>query len=143
MENVKIKFLNDKATLPTKGSVDSAGWDLYAAESVIIEPYQTKKIGTGLSMELPSNTFMAIYPRSGLASKQGLRLANCVGVCDSDYRGEYCVVLYNDSSERRIVETGDRIAQAILQPYIPFEFETVEDLSDTERGEGGFGSTGV
>ena len=100
-------------------------------------------ISTGLSMELPEGTFLGIYPRSGLASKKGLRPANCVGVVDSDYRGPIMVALYNDSINPQEIEQGERIAQGILHSFIPMTFQEVEKLEDTERGNGGFGSTGT
>lgn len=142
--NIPIKVLNDKAHLPTRGSEFSAGYDLYAAidEPVTIQPHETEKIGTGLSFELPPGTFAAIYARSGIATKQGLRPANCTGVCDSDYRGEYIVALHNDSNEPRTINPGDRIAQVILSPYYEMKFTEFENLSETGRGAGGFGSTG-
>ena len=142
----RIKRLNDLAILPTKGSEQSAGWDLYAAilnKEIAILPGQTAKIGTGLSIELPIGTFGAVFARSGLATKQGLRPANCVGVCDSDYRGEYIVALHNDSNKIRIVRNGDRIAQLVIIPYVICDYEEVIELTETERGEGGFGSTGI
>lgn len=143
-QNVKVKVLNDLAHLPTRGSEDAAGYDLYAATSytIAIEPHTTVKIGTGLAFELPKGTFAGIYARSGLATKKGLRPANCVGICDSDYRGEYIVALHNDSNETQYVEPKERIAQMILQPYIPMYFTEFENLTETQRGEGGFGSTG-
>ena len=136
--------LSETAKEPTRGSQYAAGFDLYAdiKEPVEIAPHTTEKIGTGLAMELPDNTFAAIFARSGLATKEGLRPANCVGCCDSDYRGEYIVALHNDSDTTRIVEPGERIAQVVLLPFIPMHFKEVESLDETERGEGGFGSTG-
>ena len=141
---MNFKKLNDLAKTPTKGSTAAAGWDLYAASEydIWIQPHQTVKVGTGLAIELPTMTFGAIYARSGLATKQGLRPANCVGVCDWDYRGEYIVALHNDSEEEREVRNGDRIAQLVFLPYITGEIKVVDELSDTERGDGGFGSTG-
>ena len=141
---IKYKKLHDNAVQPTRGSEDAAGYDLYAAicDTVEIPPHQTVKIGTGLAFELPRFTFAAIFARSGLATKQGLRPANCVGVCDSDYRGEYIVAIHNDSNEIKYIQPGDRIAQMVLMPYIPMIFAKVGDLSETDRGEGGFGSTG-
>ena len=140
---IKVKKLNDKATLPTRGSEYAAGYDLYANldEPIEIKPGQTVKIGTGLSFELPINTFAAIFARSGLATKQGLRPANCVGVCDADYRGEYIVAIHNDSDIHQIIHPGERIAQMILMPFISMDFKEVDALTDTVRGEGGFGST--
>lgn len=136
--------LNELAKEPTRGSSAAAGYDLYAAidTDITIAPHTTIKVGTGLAFELPQNTFAAIFARSGLATKQGLRPANCVGVCDSDYRGEYIVAIHNDTDIEQTIAAGDRIAQMILMPYIPMIFKEVEELSDTERGSGGFGSTG-
>lgn len=144
MPRVKIKRLNEMAIIPTRGSKEAAGYDLYAAipESIRINPHETVKVGTGLAFELPKGTFGAIFPRSGLATKQGLRPANCIGVCDSDYRGEYIVAVHNDSNEIQMIAPGERIAQLILMPYIPMIFKEVDELSDTKRGAGGFGSTG-
>ena len=143
--DIKVKKLNELAKLPTRGSKYAAGYDLYAAidTPISIPPHTTVKIGTGLSFELPRDTFAALYPRSGLAAKQGLRLANCVGVCDSDYRGEYIVALHNDLNEAQLIEPGARIAQMILCPYIKMEFIETDTLEETERGSGGFGSTGA
>ena len=104
---------------------------------------RTAAVGTGLAMALPEGWFAAVFARSGLAVKQGLRPANCVGVCDADYRGEYIVPLYNDSTETRVVENGERIAQMVLLPCRTLEFRLTETLDDTDRGEGGFGSTGT
>ena len=142
---IKYTKLNEYAQEPTRGSAAAAGYDLYAAisDSVTIPAHSTVKIGTGLAFALPDNTFVAIFARSGLATKQGLRPANCVGVCDSDYRGEYIVAVHNDTDEEKIIEPNERIAQMVLMPYIPMMFEEVESLDETKRGEGGFGSTGV
>ena len=144
IKNINVKKLNDLAKLPTRGSEYAAGYDLYAATShnIEIQPHTTVKIGTGLSFELPQGTFAAIFPRSGIATKRGLRPANCVGVCDSDYRGEYIVALHNDTNEMQSIEPGERIAQMILLPYIEISFNEVEELSNTIRGDGGFGSSG-
>ena len=141
--NIKIKKLREDAKVPTRGSDFSAGYDLYAAidEPIEIQPHQTVKIGTGISMELPTDTFGAIFARSGLATKEGLAPANKVGVCDSDYRGEYIVAIHNHSEHTKIVEPGQRIAQLIVIPFYPIQFKEVEDLDETDRGEGGFGST--
>lgn len=145
MSEIKVKKIRKNAILPTYGSDKAAGADLYACIDelglITIEPHTTMKISTGLAMELPEGYFGAIFARSGLATKQGIRPANCVGVCDEDYRGEYIVALHNDTDEERIIRHGDRIAQLVLLPYIQCDF--VEDeLSETERGDGGFGSTG-
>ena len=146
MSMVQIKKLRENAVLPARGSAFAAGYDLCAClegdETVIIPPHHTVKIGTGLAFALPEGTFGAVFARSGLASKQDLRPANCVGVVDSDYRGECFVALHNDSNEERTVHHGDRVAQLVLLPFLPMEFEQVDTLPETVRGEGGFGSTG-
>lgn len=141
---IKIKKLTDTAKTPTRGSEYAAGYDLHAdvKEDVQIKPHETAKIGTGLAMEIPDGYFGAIFARSGLAAKEGLRPANCVGVCDSDYRGEYIVAIHNDSEETRTITAGERIAQLVVMPYLPVTFDEVAELTDTNRGEGGFGSTG-
>lgn len=141
---IKIKKLTDTAKTPTRGSEYAAGYDLYAdvKENVQIKPHETVKIGTGLAMEIPDGYFGAIFARSGLATKEGLRPANCVGVCDSDYRGEYIVAIHNDSEKTRTITAGERIAQLVVMPYLPVTFDEVSELTDTNRGEGGFGSTG-
>lgn len=145
--SVRIKKIYKDAILPHKGSDKAAAYDVHAYfENKMcryIEPHETLKVGTGLAMALPEGYFMGVYARSGLSTKQGLRPANCVGVCDEDYRGEYIVALHNDSNETRKVEHGDRIGQIILQPRVECDFIEVEELDDTERGIGGFGSTGV
>lgn len=145
MYNIKVKKIKENAKIPTRGSAAAAGYDLYSANEkpIIIKPGETAKIGIGLQIELPDNTFGAIYPRSGLAIKQGLRLSNCTAVIDSDYRGEYIVALYNDSNEERTIEPNERIAQLVLQRYEEMTFEEVDEVSETERGSGGFGSTGL
>lgn len=143
---IKIQKLYEDAEVPTYGSALSAGMDLYAHlgehEMLLIKPHETIKVGTGIAVEPPVGYFGAVFARSGLATKQGLRPANCVGVCDWDYRGEYIVALHNDSEEEREVRNGDRIAQLVFLPYIIGEIKVVDELSDTERGDGGFGSTG-
>lgn len=145
MVNVKIKFLNDLAKKPTKADGGCAGYDLYAAipNRLVIFPHETIKIGTGIALELPDNIFGAIFARSGIATKEGLRPANCVGVCDSSYRGEYIVPIHNDSNCSRYIEPGERIAQLIFLPFETATFNVVNKLSKTERGDGGFGSTGL
>lgn len=139
-----IEKMNDLAKIPTRGSAEAAGYDLYAASSYDIEiaPHSTVKIGTGLKMAIPRGYFGAIYARSGIAVKQGLRPANCVGVIDSDYRGEVIVALHNDTEEHQVVPTGSRIAQLIISPYTEVSIREFQ-LNETERGEGGFGSTGI
>ena len=142
---ISIQLLNDLAKIPTRGSEYAAGYDLYAATDYIIDiaPHSTVKVSTGIAMELPEGTFGAIFARSGLATKKGLRPANCIGVCDSDYRGEYIVPLHNDTDEMMSIEPGERIAQLIVMNFHPIEFNVVNSLSDTERGDGGFGSSGT
>ena len=141
---IQIKKLKENAIIPTRGSDRAAGYDLYACleNEVTIGAGETVKIGTGLSIAVPEGYFGAIFARSGLAAKEGLRPANCVGVADSDYRGEYIVALHNDSAISRVVTPGERIAQLVVMPYLSVEFEEVDSLDVTERGAGGFGSTG-
>lgn len=141
---INIKKLNEKAIIPTYGSAYSAGADLYALtdEEVVIQPGQTAFIHTGLATEIPEGYVGLVYARSGLACKQGLAPANKVGVIDSDYRGELVVALFNQSGEAKKVKYGDRIAQLVIAPYLKCEFIESEELSDTTRGAGGFGSTG-
>ena len=142
---INIQKLKNEALLPLRGSAFAAGYDLFAcpdAESVTIEPGETVRIGTGLAIEIPEGYFGAIFARSGLAAKQGLRPANCVGVADSDYRGEYIVALHNDSKETRVIHKGDRIAQLVILPFLAVDFQETSSLEETERGTGGFGSTG-
>ena len=142
--NVNIKKLSPNAIIPTYGSEYSAGADLYACldTELIIEPGETFLVKTGLAMEIPVGYAGLIYARSGLASKKGLAPANKVGVIDSDYRGEIMVALLNHSNTAQKIEPGERIAQLVITPYIQGIFHEVENLSDTERGTGGFGSTG-
>ena len=141
---MNIKKLNDNARLPTYGSEFAAGADLYACldADVTIAPAETLLIHTGLAMEIPTGLVGLIYARSGLASKKGLAPANKVGVIDSDYRGEIMVALHNHSTEPRTVSDGERIAQIVFAPYYTAEFNLVDELGDTTRGTGGFGSTG-
>lgn len=139
----KFVKLRENAHVPTKGSEKAAGYDLYACDGTHILPGQTKLIPTGLAIQ-PHEGFCAkIYARSGLATKRGLRPANCVGICDEDYTGEYMVALHNDSNEMQIVEDGERIAQLVFEPYYHMDFVEVDELDKTERGSGGFGSTGT
>ena len=144
MGNIKFKRLNDLARIPKRATPNSAGYDLFAAieNPIVIKAGKTVKIGTGLAMELPDGYVGAIFARSGLATREGLRPANAVGLCDSDYRGEYIVALHNDLDKDAIVNPGDKIAQLVLLQYEEMVFEEVEELSDTIRGNGGFGSTG-
>ena len=145
IQEVKVKRVNDLAILPTQGSSEAAGWDLYAAieADIRIPPHSTGKIPTCIIFELPQYTFGAIFARSGVATKLGLRPANCVGVCDSDYRGEYIVAMHNDTDQPQVVPAGARIAQLVIMPYIPVTIVQTDTLSETERSDGGFGSTGM
>ena len=142
---MNVKKLNDNAILPTYGSEFSAGADLYACEGteVVIEAGETRLIHTGLAMEIPEGLVGLIYARSGLASKRGLAPANKVGVIDSDYRGEIMVALHNHSNKAQTVADGERIAQIVFAPYYTAQFNVVDELQDTVRGSGGFGSTGT
>lgn len=143
---INIKKLDNKAITPTRGSEYAAGFDLYARTKIgeqKIPAGKTEKIGTGICVEIPEGYFGAIFARSGLATKRGLRPANCVGVVDSDYRGEVIVALHNDTDSDENVCEGDRIAQLIIMPYLSVELNEVSEISGTERGDGGFGSTGT
>lgn len=142
--NLAVKKLHPNAILPTYGSDGAAGADLYACldETVTIEPGETVKIPTGLAMEIPENYAGLIYARSSLGTKRGLAPANKVGVVDSDYRGEVCVMLLNHGKEPQSIAPGERIAQLLITPVLKVSFEETDELSDTRRGAGGFGSTG-
>ena len=142
--NINIKKLNENAILPKYGTPYSAGADLslLPGESVTIVPHTTVLCHTGLAMEIPEGYMGLIFARSGLATKKGLAPANKVGVIDSDYRGEVMVALFNHSREDFTLERGERIAQLVITPYLTAQFEETDALSDTQRGEGGFGSTG-
>ena len=144
MEKVAVKKLRPGAKMPTFGSREAAGADLYACleEPVTIEPGKTVFLPTGLSMALPKGYVGLVYARSGLACKQGLAPANKVGVIDSDYRGEFMIALHNHSTEPRVVEHGDRIAQLLVTPVIQPDYYEADTLDETSRGTGGFGSTG-
>ena len=164
---IKFKKLKPNATVPTQGSEYSAGYDLYACidEPIIIQPHETVKIGTGIAITPPEfeycvtfrkytnatqiihihtdiNTFGAVFARSGLATKKGLRPANAVGVCDIDYTGEYIVALHNDTNIPQTVEPNERIAQLVFIPYVTDTWQEVDKLEETKRGDGGFGSSG-
>lgn len=140
----KFKKLSDLATAPTKGSKDAAGYDLYAATDKEIEvaPHQTVKIPTDIAIEGQTGIFGGVFPRSGLSTKKGLRLANCVAVIDADFRGGIMVPIYNDSDSVQVIQPKERIAQLVFLPYFSCTLEEVDELDSTERGEGGFGSTG-
>lgn len=144
MIKVNFKKLNENAIVPTYGSEFSAGADLYACEGgeVSINAGETKLIHTGLALEIPEGYAGLIYARSGIATKRGLAPANKVGVIDSDYRGEIMVSLYNHSKEAQTIADGERIAQLVITPFLKVEYVEADNLSNTERGSGGFGSTG-
>lgn len=141
---VRIKKLRNEAVVPTYGSEFSAGADLYACETedITIAPGETRLIHTGLSFEIPEGFGGFIYARSSLGTKRGLAPANKVGVIDADYRGEVMVSLHNHSTEAQTVSPGERVAQLVIAPFLKAEFTVAEELSDTVRGAGGFGSTG-
>ncbi len=142
--DLRIKKLRDNAQMPTYGSEYAAGADMYAAidEAVTIEPGETKFIPTGLAFEIPEGYAGFVHARSGLASKRGLAPANKVGVIDADYRGEVMVALHNHGKESQTIEAGERIAQMIIAPFVAVNYVFSDELDDTARGEGGFGSTG-
>jgi len=145
---IKVKFVKvrEGAKAPERGSKFAAGYDLSAylpLEKISLYPGEVLKVPSGLAVEIPEGYFGGIYARSGLSTKQGLKPANCTGIVDSDYRGEIIVALHNDSRDIRTIEHGQRIAQLVIQPYLNVEFEEADNLEDTERGDGGFGSSGV
>lgn len=145
VEKVEIKKVNNLAKIPTYGTENAAGADLYACieEDMMFAPHETKLVPTGLSFAIPEGYAGLIYARSGLASKRHLAPANKVGVVDSDYRGEVMVALHNHSNEEQTIEPQERIAQLIITPYLKADFVEVNDLENSERGSGGFGSTGT
>lgn len=144
MNAIRVKKLRENAILPTYGSAGAAGADLYACleETAVIQPGETIFIPTGIAMEVPEGCAALVYARSGLACKKGLAPANKVGVVDSDFRGEIFVALHNHGAEFQSVKSGDRIAQVVITPVLTPCYEEAEELSDTGRGQGGFGSTG-
>ena len=144
---IKTKKLKDHAIVPALGSKGAAGADLYACGETedfctTINPGETVMIGTGIAMAIPKSCVGLVFARSGMATKRGLRPANCVGVIDSDYRGEIIVALHNDSQTQETIKAGERIAQLAIVPYIKVECDITDELDTTERGAGGFGSTG-
>ena len=146
MNDVKVKIINmSRHELPAYATVDSAGMDVRANldSAVTLKPLERKLIPTGLKVELPSGYEMQIRPRSGLALKHGITLVNTPGTIDADYRGEIGVILINLSDKEFVVNDGERIAQMVVAPYTRVAWESAESISDTERGEGGFGHTGV
>ncbi len=144
MPTVNIKKLRENAVIPTYGSQFAAGADLYACleEDLTIEPSETKLVPTGIAAEIPVGYAGFIYARSGIASKRGLAPANKVGVVDADYRGEIMVALHNHSDKPQTIARDERIAQLVIAPFLAVEFNQVDELQDTVRGAGGFGSTG-
>ena len=144
MSTIRVKKLKENAILPTYGSAEAAGADLYACleEPIVIQPGETAWIPTGIALEVPTGCAGLVYARSSLGVKRGLAPANKVGVIDSDYRGEIRVVLLNHGKESQTIQSGERVAQFIITPVLTPAYEQVEELSDTTRGAGGFGSTG-
>lgn len=144
MQTVKFIKLDSRAHIPTYGSADAAGADLYAVAEADVEilPGETVRIHTGIAMEIPTGLAGFVYARSGLATKRGLAPANCVGVIDSDYRGEIMVALHNYGTQPQTIAAGERIAQLVLAPYVRCDFVQTDTLDQTQRGAGGFGSTG-
>ncbi len=144
MIDLKIKILSERATMPSYGSECAAGADLYSAEDeIVIAAGETRLVHTGLAMEIPKGYVGLIYARSGIATKRGLAPANKVGVIDSDYRGEIMVALFNHSDKPQTVGAGERVAQIVITPYLTVNFTEADELGDTDRGAGGFGSTGA
>lgn len=139
---MKVKRLYEEALLPTKATEGSAAFDLYAYTEAPLEPCETFKYKTGIALEIPEGSVGLIFPRSGLSTKFGIRLSNCVGVIDSDYRGEIIVALHNDGDESYMINRGDRIAQLMIVDIPKIGIEEAAELSDTKRGIGGFGSSG-
>ena len=144
MDAIRVKFLRPGASLPAYGTAQAAGADLYACllEPVSIAPGETAFIPTGIALEVPKGCAGLIYARSGMACKRGLAPANKVGVVDSDYRGEIVVALHNHGAQAQVVSHGDRIAQFLITPVVTAAYEMAQELSDTARNAGGFGSTG-
>ena len=142
---IEVRKVDDTAILPSRGSVDAAGYDLYAhlgIDELAIAPHSTIPVGTGIQVSIPRGYFGGVFARSGIAARKGLRPANAVGVIDSDYRGEIIVALHNDTNEYQTIENGERIAQLVIMPFLQVEFTEVDELNKTDRGDGGFGSTG-
>ena len=144
MQKVNVRKLNPNAVLPTYGSEFAAGADLYACieNDILVFPGETVMVGTGLAMEIPEGYAGLIYARSGIATKRGLAPANKVGVIDSDYRGEIMVSLHNHSNSAQTIADKERVAQLVITPFLKVEYTETDELSDTVRGTGGFGSTG-
>lgn len=143
--DIQIKRLSKTAKLPTAGSDAAAGYDVYAdlPKVLSIPPHTTAQIPLGIAVAIPKNYWLGLFARSGLATKQGLRPANCIGIIDADYRGQIILALYNDSDVTRIIKPEDRVGQLVLLPRFLWDIKEVEELDETVRGAGGFGSTGV
>ena len=144
MSTIRVKKLHPNAILPTYGSADAVGADLYACleETVIIQPGEVYWVPTGIALEVPVGCAGLVYARSSMGAKRGLAPANKVGVIDPDYRGEIKVVLLNHSKEPQTLQPGERVAQFVITPVLTPSYEAVEELAETGRGAGGFGSTG-
>lgn len=141
--NLKIKRLTDTAILPTKAHEEDACFDIYSDETLMIMPHETMKVKTGFATSIPHGYWGAVFARSGMATKKGLRPVNCVGVIDETYRGEWIVALHNDSNDKQYIQAGERIAQFTLLPYPNINIVEVDNLDETDRGAGGFGSSGT
>lgn len=143
-QNMKIKLLTETAKMPTRGSAEAAGWDLYVDKDTetLILPHSTYVFDTGIAIEIPKNNYGAIYARSGLATKSGLRPSNCTGIVDSDFRGRVKIALHNDTDLVQVVLPYERIAQLIICPYTTVNLEPADELDETKRGDSGFGSSG-
>lgn len=142
---INIKKLYDDAIIPTRGTIESAGYDLYAyldKDEIIIKPMQTVLIKTGIAIEIPSGYYGALHTRSGIGTKRNLRLANCTGIIDSDYRGELLVAVYNDSNQGQILNNKERFAQIVIMPYLKYDINVVDELNTPQENHDGFGSTG-
>ena len=144
-EEIEVKLLTKTAKLPTRGSEQAAGYDLYAdiEKDIVINPHETVKIGTGLAVKVLDGFGGFILPRSGIATKQGLRPANTPGLIDPDYTGEIFIAIHNDSNHPQTIVPQERIAQLVVMPFLPLDFTIVDELDKTARGSGGFGSTGT
>lgn len=139
---IKVKKLDERAILPTRGSAMAAGMDLYALDGVTVEAGETVLVHTGIALSIPEGYAGFVYARSGIATKRGLAPANKVGVIDADYRGEIMVALHNHGTSPQAVDAGERVAQMVVAPFLVPELALVETLDETERADGGFGSTG-
>lgn len=142
--SIKIKKTSETATIPQKMSGEAAGYDLYAdnEQPITIKPHETVLIPSGIAFEIPKGYFGAIYARSGLSTKQGLRPATCVSVIDSDYRGTVGLPIHNDTNEEKVIQPHERVSQIIFQKHLECELELVDSLGETERADNGFGSSG-